>query len=74
MSDARDHLSKAEIRKDAIHDSVDAAINAVAQVGGAVTTAARTIADAVGGLATELFEIQDAARKARGEHTAPSED
>lgn len=64
----RDHISKAEIRKDAIQDSVEATISAAAKVGGAVTGAARDIAGAVGGLATDLFEIRDAARKARAEH------
>ncbi len=68
MNDERDHISNAEISKDALQDSVDATISAVSQVGGAVTGAVRDIAHAVGGLATDLFEIRDAARKARAEH------
>lgn len=68
MNSERDHISRAEIRKDAVQDSVDATINAVAAVGGVITHAARDIARTVGGLATELFEIRDAARRADREH------
>lgn len=68
MSNERDRMSSAEIRKDALQDSVEAAINAASQVGGVVTGAVRDIALTVGGLATELFEIRDAARRARAEH------
>ncbi|WP_235737777.1 hypothetical protein [Nocardioides alcanivorans] len=68
MSNERDRISSAEIRKDAVQDSVEATINAVSQVGGVVVGAARDVARTVGGLATELFEIQDAARRARHEH------
>jgi hypothetical protein len=65
--DRRDRLSPAEIRKDAVQDSVEAAVTAVGQVGGVVTGAVRDVARTLGGLATELFEIRDAARRARAE-------
>ncbi|WP_110206224.1 hypothetical protein [Nocardioides daejeonensis] len=68
MSIERDRISRAEIRKDAVQDSVEATINAVSQVGGVVTGAVREVARTLGGLATELFEIQDAAKRARAEH------
>jgi len=68
MSNERDRMSSAEIRKDALQDSVEATINAASQVGSVVTGAVRDIALTVGGLATELFEIRDAARRARAEH------
>lgn len=67
MTPERDHLSRGEIRKDAVQDSVEAAVTAVGQVGGVVTGAVRDVARTMGGLATELFEIRDAARKARAE-------
>lgn len=65
--DERDQISPGEIRKDAIQDSVEATIAAVGQVGGVITGAARDVARTVGGLATDLFEIRDAARRARTE-------
>lgn len=68
----RDRLSKAEIRKDALQDTVEATAAAVGAVTTVVTTAVRDIARAVGGLATEVFEIREAARRARTEH-APDE-
>lgn len=68
MNEESERLSDAEIRKDAIQDSVEATINAMAQVGSVVTGAARDIARTVGDLATEIFEIRDAARRARAEN------
>lgn len=65
---ARDHISHGEIRKDAIQDSVEATIQAVGHVGGAITGAVREVASTLGGLASELYEIRDAARRARAEH------
>lgn len=63
-SDRPDELSPAEIRKDAVQDTVEAAAGAVGQVATIVTGAVRDVARAVGGFATEVFEIRDAARKA----------
>ncbi|GAB6984161.1 hypothetical protein [Nocardioides pyridinolyticus] len=60
----KDHLSKGEIRKDAVQDTVEAAAATVGQVATIITGAVRDIAGAVGGLATELFEIRDSARRA----------
>ncbi len=62
-----DHLSKSEIGKDAIQTTVEAAATTVGQVGVIITQAVRDIAGAVGGLATEVYEIRDAARKAAQE-------
>lgn len=59
-----DKLSKAEIRKDALQDGVTAASHAVGSVATIVTSAVGDLARAVGGFATEMFEIRDAARKA----------
>ena len=70
-----DKLSKAEIRKDALQDGVTAASQAVGSVTTIITTAVGDIARAVGGFATEIFEIRDSARKASRDHitVVPSE-
>ncbi|HEX7739521.1 MAG TPA: hypothetical protein VF426_07720 [Marmoricola sp.] len=59
-----DRLSKAEIRKDAVQNTVEATASAAGQVADILTNAVKDVASAVGGLATEVFEIRDAARKA----------
>lgn len=64
----KDHLSRAEIRKDAAQDAVQAAATTVGQVTAIVTGAVRDVAGALGGFATEIFEIRDSARKASGDH------
>jgi len=63
-----DHLSKAEIRKDAVQGAVEAAATTAGEVATILTTAIKDIAGAVGGLATEVFEIRDSARKASAEN------
>ena len=70
----RDSLSKAEIRKDAVQDAVEATATAVGTVTTIVTTAVRDIAQTVGGLATEVFEIRSAVRRARDEHVVDEND
>jgi hypothetical protein len=60
----KDHLSNAEIRKDAVQDVVQAAAGTVGQVATIVTGAVREVAGVLGGLATEVFEIRDSARRA----------
>ena len=64
----RDKLSKAEIRKDALQEGVTAASHTVGTVTTIITSAVGDIARAVGGFATEIFEIRDAARKASQDH------
>jgi len=63
----KDHLSKAEIRKDVVQDAVQAAATTVGQVTSIVTGAVRDVAGALGGFATEIFEIRDSARRAAGD-------
>ncbi len=60
----KDQISKAEIRKDALQDTVEATATAVGAVTTIVTGAVRDIARAVGGFATEVFEIRESARRA----------
>lgn len=64
----KDHLSRNEIRKDAVQGAVQAAAGTVGQVTSIVTSAVRDVAGALGGFATEIFEIRDSARKAAGDH------
>lgn len=63
-----DHLSRAEIGKDAVQSTVEAAAATAGQVATIVTAAVRDVAAAIGGFATEVFEIRDTARKAAAEH------
>lgn len=63
-----DKLSKAEIRKDALQDGVTAASQVVGSVTTILTTAVGDVARVVGGFATEMFEIRDAARRASQDH------
>ena len=66
----RDHLSRNEIRKDAVQGAVEAAAGTVGQVASIVTTAVRDIAGALGTFATEVFEIRESARRASADHPA----
>jgi hypothetical protein len=70
----RDRISKGEIRKDALQGTVEATATAVGAVTGIVTTAVRDIARTVGGLATEVFEIREAARRAAEDHDVDDPD
>jgi hypothetical protein len=65
----KDHLSKAEIRKDSVQGAVEAAATTAGEIATIVTTAIRDVAGAVGGLATEVFAIRDSARRASAENT-----
>jgi hypothetical protein len=62
-----DKLSGAEIGKDALQSTVEAAANTVGQVATIVTAAVRDVATAIGDFATEVFEIREASRKAAGD-------
>ncbi|UDY24001.1 hypothetical protein [Nocardioides sp. Kera G14] len=57
-------LSRAEIRKDTVQSAVVAMADTVGEVTGIVTTAVKDVAGSLGGLATELFELRDSARRA----------
>lgn len=69
----KDRLSKAEIRKDAVQDGVEAVTHAVGQGTQIVIGAVQDIAKTVGGLATDLFEIRDAAKRASDDHRSGAE-
>jgi hypothetical protein len=60
-------LSRAEIGKDAIQSTAEAAATTVGEVATIITGAVKDVATAIGGFATEVFEIREASRKAAGE-------
>lgn len=60
----KEQLSKTEIGKDVLQESVEAVASTVGQVTSIITTAVKEVATAIGGLATDVFEIADGARKA----------
>jgi len=64
----RERLTRAEIHKDAFQHTVEAGAETVAAVTTILTNAVRDVAHALGGFATEIFEIRDAARQARAEN------
>jgi hypothetical protein len=66
-----ERLSKAEIRKDAVQNTVEAAAGTVGQVATIITAAVKDVAGTVGGFATELFEIRDQARRAAAAQESP---
>jgi hypothetical protein len=68
-----ERFSRAEIRKDAAQEAVQAASAAVGEVTTIVTGAVRDVAGALGRFATEVFEIRDAARRAAIDSTPPDQ-
>ena len=64
----QEKFSGAEIGKDAVQSTVEAAANTVGEVATIITAAVRDVAAALGGLATEVFEIREASQRAAGEH------
>ena len=69
-----DRLSKAEIRKDAVQEIVEAGESTVGQVASIITTAVRDVAKAIGGFATDAFEIRDGVRSASRQLEDETED
>ena len=64
----KDQLSSSEISKDAVQSALEAAATTVGQVTSIITQAVKEVAGAMGGFATEVFEIRDSARRAREEN------
>lgn len=73
MTNGPDHLSRAEIAKDAAQAGVEAAAHTAGEVASIVTRAVKDVASAVGGFATEIFEIRDSSRRAHAAHVDPAE-
>ncbi|MET0756723.1 MAG: hypothetical protein ABWY39_01725 [Mycobacterium sp.] len=59
-----DRHSKAEIRKDALQETVESVASTVGEVASIITTAVKDVAGAIGGLASDVFEIRDGVRRA----------
>ena len=59
-----ERLSKTEIRKDAVQEIVGSGASTVGDVASIITTAVKDVANAIGGFATDVFEIRDGARRA----------
>ena len=66
----KDQLSTSEISKDAVQSALEAAATTVGQVTSIIAHAVKDVAGAMGGFATEVFEIRDSARKAREQNQA----
>ena len=58
-----ERLSKTEIGKDALQETVESVASAVGEIASIITTAVKDVAGAVGGVATDLFEIRDGVRR-----------
>jgi len=65
-------ISRNEIRKDVLQESAEAVATTTGVVAGIVTMAVRDVTRAVGTLATDLFEIREAARRAGDESRTDS--
>ncbi|MEO3758619.1 hypothetical protein ABGB19_10100 [Mycobacterium sp. B14F4] len=59
-----DRLSKTEIRKDAAQEIFESGVSTVGEVASIITTAVKDVANAIGGFATDAFEIRDGVRRA----------
>ena len=70
----RERLSKGEIRKDALQHTVEVGAETFATVTTILATAVRDVARAVGGFATEVFEIREASRRAQDEIEPPRDE
>jgi hypothetical protein len=70
MSDPLDRL---ETRKDTVQVAVESGATHVGSIVGIVVGAVREVTREVGDWATDVFEIRDAARRARGGTDARSE-
>lgn len=59
-----DRLSKAEIRKDAAQEIIESGASTFGDVVSIITTAVKDVVTAIGGFATDAFEIRDGVRRA----------
>ena len=70
----KDRLSKNEIRKDVVQESVEAVAGTVGEVTNIIVNAVKDVASSIGALATDAFEIRDGARRARAQLALDGED
>jgi hypothetical protein len=60
-----DRLSIGEIRKDALQETAQSVASTVGEVATIISTAVRDVVGALGGLATDVFEIREGVRRAQ---------
>ena len=60
-----DRLSTGEIRKDAIQETVQSVAATAGEVAAIISTAVKDVVGAIGGLATDVFEIREGVRRAQ---------
>jgi len=63
----KDRISKHEIRKDVVQESVEAVTSTVGEVTNIIINAVKDVSTSIGGLATDAFAIRDGARRARAQ-------
>jgi hypothetical protein len=67
-------LDDLEIRKDTIQDAVETAFQHVGAIAGIITAAGRDVTRELGDWATDMFEMRDAARRARADREGATDD
>ena len=60
-----ERLSIGEIRKDALQETVQSVATTAGEVASIITTAVKDVVGAIGGLATDVFEIREGVRRAQ---------
>ena len=60
-----DRLSIGEIRKDALQETAQSVATTVGEVTTIISTAVKDVVGAIGGLATDVFEIREGVRRAQ---------
>lgn len=68
----RDRISRNEIRKDVAQEAAESVVTTTGVVAGIVVGAVRDVTRAVGSLATDLFELREAAGRAQHDTADPS--
>jgi hypothetical protein len=69
-----DRVSKTEIRKDAVQEIVESGASTVGEVASIITTAVKDVVNAIGGFATDVFEIGEGVRRASKRIDGETED
>ena len=65
LNDMEERLSVSEIRKDALQETAQSVATTVGEVAAIITTAVKDVFGAIGGLATDVFEIREGVRRAQ---------
>jgi hypothetical protein len=67
-------LGKLETRKDTLQVAVEGALHHIGQIAGIIATAGRDVTRELGEWATEVFEMREAAQRARTDREALNSD